>query len=843
MPWTRSLVGLLLVAGTAARADEFSERFFDGLRERRLFGLAEGHCLDRLAADRLSPEQRAEFVVELSRTLAEHGRFVPAGDERDGLWNRAIGVLDDLLAERPPPAPAIRLRLEMQRAFVPAGLGEFLARQVEVQPFDAKLRDRAAGLLDDAIARLVTLEARLKGVRPTSEGPSTLELRSAEYNVRLRLAVTRLDRAGLLERTDPNRVGLLRTAEDAFRKLSGGDTSDPTTQRCHVFLARTWRMQGRAADAVRPLEALLSGEERLTTPVLDEVEAERAMILLVLGRPDEAAGYLVQYGKDRGRLPGELRFLLSRALVGLWQAARQLEKPDLATNALERLQAHVAATEQEEGGYWGVRCRILLENAVAASDYGAELAHVLREADGRFHSGETAAAVDGYARAIELATERDRPDLVFRFGFTRGSMLLDGGRFDEAAEQLHGVAERFPENERAARADLLAAYAQGRQYDAARTAESRIAYVDSLEAHRSRFPGSPTAGEAAWMLARLHERRLQYTDALKAYLAIPVGHDRGYAAAARAAGTFEAIVALLEQRNQPTDQWVRSARTQLGRVVESFPPILEPLNLDQARVAVALARWLVGSDPREYDKADELLERVSASWSATSRTVDADTQSTWRALAREAVQLRIVAMAGRGRVDDANRLVDKLAGADPETLLEVLDGLTAVLATGDADLGRRIGILQLAAAAPLEERRDELAPEAVRRLDVCLAEGYLATDQTSRAVGVYERLLAANPRDPDLQRTIAVRLTDNGRPEAARVAKPIWRRLERRAKEGSDEWFGHRYRVALCALRLGEFEECRKLLGVTRALHPGLGGPEWSRRFADLERSLAAADR
>lgn len=844
MTCSRTIVGLAcLLAGTvSAIGDEATERFFDGLRERRLFGLAEGYCLDRMGSERLDPEQRTEFVIELSRTLAEHGRYVPDGDERDGLWSRATGVLDEALAAKPPPTPTQRLRLELQRALVPAGLGEFLGRQVEVEPFNAALRERAATLMDDALARLAALQRRLDN--PTDDGtdaPSTATVRAIEYNVRLRTAVTELDRAALLNRDDPNRVALLDRAADTFQSLTGGDPSDETTQRCHVFLARAWRMQGRAADAVRPLDKLLSGDERLATNVRDEVEAERAMITLVLGRPDETAKYLLEYGRARGRLPGELRFLLARALIGLWQAARRLERPMIADDALERLRNHVAATEAEVGGYWGMRCRVLLENAVAADEYGAELAHVIREADGRFHAGRTDDAIDGYAEAVRLATERDRPELVFQLGFTRGSMLLDADRPSEAADQFASLVERFPQHERAAKADLLAAYSLGRAYDAERTADARERYAAALEGHRARFPQSPTAGEAAWMLGRLHERRLQYTDALTAYLAIPAGHARGPVAAARAAAMFETIISLLEARNQPTDEWVASARTQLGRIVRGFPSAVEPLGLEQADVAIVLAKLQIGTEPRDYETADRLLERVATTWGAIERDLPEDERAIWREVAREAVQLRIVAMAGRGEIDGASRMITQLAGADASTLLEVLDGLTAVLSTEDGQLARQLGRLQLAAAARLDEQRDQLDATSRRRLDVCLAEGYLATDQSKHAVEVYERLLDEHPDDANLKRTIARRLTDCGRPECVRVAKPLWREFERKARVGTPEWFGHRYHVAWCALELGKLDECKQLLGVTRALHPDLGGPAWTAKFEELERRLRLA--
>ena len=65
------MVALVVLAGAAA-ADPTDERFLDGLRTSRLFSLAETYCRDRLAQTDLGPADRADLVIELSRTHAQH---------------------------------------------------------------------------------------------------------------------------------------------------------------------------------------------------------------------------------------------------------------------------------------------------------------------------------------------------------------------------------------------------------------------------------------------------------------------------------------------------------------------------------------------------------------------------------------------------------------------------------------------------------------------------------------------------------------------------------------------------------------------------------------------------
>ena len=74
-PWLAraGMLATLVLCEILASAQEAShdERFLEGLRQRRLFGLAEAYCQRRLRESDLSPVRRAELVIELSRSLAE----------------------------------------------------------------------------------------------------------------------------------------------------------------------------------------------------------------------------------------------------------------------------------------------------------------------------------------------------------------------------------------------------------------------------------------------------------------------------------------------------------------------------------------------------------------------------------------------------------------------------------------------------------------------------------------------------------------------------------------------------------------------------------------------------
>src|SRR5688500_2360356 len=86
----RFLIIAFLVAGlgTARAADSSDEQFLAGLRQRRLFDLAEAFCQERLRDQKLTEWERGTLTLELIRTLAEQALNVPQ-DQRESLWKKA----------------------------------------------------------------------------------------------------------------------------------------------------------------------------------------------------------------------------------------------------------------------------------------------------------------------------------------------------------------------------------------------------------------------------------------------------------------------------------------------------------------------------------------------------------------------------------------------------------------------------------------------------------------------------------------------------------------------------------------------------------------------------------
>lgn len=832
------VLGLITLSASPALADDETTRYFEQLRGLRLFALAEGYCLDRLASERLSPQQRAQLTLELSRTLSEHAKF-SSGREQQELWDRAASVIDEFVQAH--PQTPLRWQLEIQLALIPAARGDFLRWQSELTPADLALRRRAEAAFERSAAKLkqkqqeLSEQFRLGLRRPEASAIPQYELRALLLTAKFEQARNWLGIAHLAPKSSAERTEAVARGQALFKELSDDTIPDDMRLLVRVHLAECSRLNG---DYTRANHLLREIESDSPPPAIrDRTMAERTRMLLELDRPDDAAQQLLAYRRQRGQLPGELRFLSIRALGALAELAEQKGDAGLAGQIRTEIQAQVTSAVSELGGYWGARCRALLEFSQRADEYGVELAEIVQAAESLYAQSRNDEAVREYARAVSTAQRLGKPELAVEFAYTRASILLHEQDYEEAGEGFREIAERAPANNRGASAHLLFAYCLGKLYEQNRTAPRREAYTAALEAHRQQFPGEQTYFDATRMLAQLQERRLQTNRALELYSEIPLDHRHGPDAQAAVARCYQTIIERLRaQPSAGSEAWQQQALRRLDQMVTSFPTAPGEISLLQAQTVLRVARlYLDRADPG-YAAADHLLERIFLNDAAReSETADESGDAEgWAKLIEQATQLRIVSLASQGRFSQAEILIERLSHTGAADLLNILNGLLQLSPRTDDSTRRALGELQLRAAEELRGRRDELDADQQQLLDRCLAEAYTATGMTDRAAETYESLLQRNPRDKQLRTALARVLNECGKPECLEKAKQHWRELESLETPGQGDWFRARYQVARCTFKLGQFEECRKLLTATRLLYPTLGGPELKVRFETL---------
>jgi len=832
---------LVLWHAVAHAAEDLSlERYFSQLRARQLFSLAESYALERLQHKNLSPQQKATYALELSRTYAAHARYT-RGDEQSDLWERAAAVIRDLLASQ-TDLPNRRY-LQAQRAFIPAAQGEYLHWQSQLLPGDLNLKARAQAALSKAIGLLSVLETQLslelrKWKPDAAYELQRDELRTLLANVQLRLAVAYLDRSVLFDDKTPGRVADLEHAEPILSKMSGGKTDAEMTWRSRIALLRCLRLQ----EERKPFAALIDNlqNRKPAKQYRDKIQAEKSRFWLDLKEPTVAAQELIEYQRAYGPLNSELQFLHLQMFKQLYQIALDKQQPDLAEQIAEQIASAVADLQQSTGGYWSARAQQTVQQIEDQQKYGPQIAALLQDARGSYASGQFAAAVKMYQRAVTIARAAGQQHIAGELAYTAASILVQEQQYRDALELLKVIVEKNLQHKLAPDAHLLYAFclAQLMQKPSPEQQQMQTAYVKVLQNHLDQFPDHKTTLEARWMLANYLKQTASeqqdvagYNSALQHYMQLPGQHNHAEEAERAIAGSFAEVLQILDAANQPTDQWERSAIEQLDAITNRYTS--KELSLAQAEVLLIAARIrLRRAAALQHQKAVSAMQQVIASASQKTASQKTEQAQQWEALRGAALQLRVLALADQ----QPEQAIRTLAQLEPQEALQVLRGLSQQAQSNNANVTR----VHKEIALRLDLERKYLNQNQHAELDRELAAAYVNTGENQKAMRLYRQLSQQEPDNIKFLKQYGLLLTRCKQIACWKEARTVWRKLERLEKQGAPAWLECRYWVIFATWETGELAEAKKLLGVTKLLYPKLGNEKMRAKYESLHARLNA---
>lgn len=864
----------LLLFLTPASASEQQTRFFEQLRVRQLFGLAERYCLEELNRSELPAHQRIELAYELSRTLAQHALVVPL-DQQAELWSRSRQVLDQ--ARQAVGDHQRVLLLDLQAGFIPCSEGQALRWQLELTPEDITLRRQALKLLATGIEILTSLEPVIKEriVKPVRKDIlpqdkfTPPELRVLLGTLQFELGQAYFEQAGVLEVGNADRFTAIEEAEKWLAEALKADRSGEFGQTCQILLAGCARLKINAPRALRLLDTIEAATP--PQPIADQAVAERARVMIMQKQSADAATLLTKALKNRMPQPGELVALRIQVLIDLWRAATAKEAHALAKELDAELDKQLEILKATNPGYWPAYCESLISTARDARMLGSELADQIRRAKGLYAAKQIPEAIAAYAAASRSATASGKNDLAFDMAYTRGSIEFEAGLFADAARSFEELTQLGPKNPRLADAAFLAASALGQVYFAQPSKVNREAYIAALESQRQMFAEHATAGEATWLLGQLEEKRLQNSAAIRLYQEVPADHPRASAAAAASARCYDLVITRLRELQQPTEKWEAEAEQKLSAALPADDKRTK-LTADQATLALHLSNIFLQSHKPSFDEADRLLHWISRSAPDQSAETDpmrnksapnglrdpAELQETaenatsgspkngvekpnrWLELKRVAARLRVVSLAGQGRLAEAEQSLS-LSETRPSELLSIISGLSKLVAQAQDKPRYELGELQLKVALKLREQRDRLSAGDQRRLDQCVVEAYVAAGRYEEALEPYRALVQANPKDPAALINLAQLLMKFATPGRTEEAQAVWKKLEGISKPGTTPWFEARVNLARCEFTLGHPDKSLKLIKVTQVLYPDPKSKDLKDRFDQLRRECEEA--
>ncbi len=821
--WLACALLVLAFAPAVSWGASEDKKFVAGLRERRLFALAAGYCQRRLQDENLAAETRAELVVALSQTLVEHA-LEASPNSAVGLWQQAIEETATYVDKFPDPAWAVVVRA--QAGLVLMARGEMLRQQAEVASQPETLWSEARGHLRLAIRQLRGVEEelaeRLRDTRIPPEGaPTRDQLLALQKNLRYQLARAYLSQGQCYPAETADRDNALRQSVELLHALAQLATIDPLVWQARLDEAKCLRLLGDRAGALRKLAALAA--ENPPPAIAMQAQAQRLRVLLDNKQFSEAQP-LVQSGRAiQGVTHPDWDYALLEYCLAMWTTAEQSKNETSAKHFQDTAASLVKQIEADHSPYWARRAESLLASKLSMGGISSDLELKVRAAQGLYRSGQWQDAVAAYESAAATARVENQLDRAFELDYAAAAIAHEQNQHMSAATKLRRLALASTGHRQAAEAHLLAVFHSGQAVKADELPLEE--YEKIVREHLERWPDSPTTGHAQVYLGNLHQHAGDWDQAIQAYAKVRHDHPEFAAAVSGSERAYRLWIATQKAGSQPHEPTLRAAADFFERLVLGPEPRWPALwSAGDRAAALAAARLRLEQTPPDFDRAARILE--------AARQGQPPADEAWQASATAELT---VAYAGLKRFEQAEQLLDQAGGGDPRRLLDRLEQLGALAKeAADGELRQQLARLQLAGLKRLGSGEARFDDHDQWRFDRLLAQATADSGDFRGAVPMFERLLAADPRDGDLHEALAECLTESDDQTHWQKALSQWRDLERKCRPGDPRWFRAKYGIALTNEKLGHKEHAVKLIKVTAVLHPELGGSELKTRFEEL---------
>jgi tetratricopeptide (TPR) repeat protein len=798
------------------------ERFLAGLSERRLYDLAEAFCRRKLAKADANDERRARLTIELARAIAARALDSPR-DERERLWKEAFGVLADYRARYPDGGFASLV--EYHRAVLQLEQAEILRQEAELAGGDGRATSSARRRVRAAIKSLRELDESLadlarspNGARDPATGLTKPQIASLASHTRYQLGRAFRNQAETYAAGSADRANALGQAKEMLQDLIELEANQPVVWNSRLEWIRAARLGGDLAEARKMADRLLEeGDPRIQ----QAAHAERLRLLAAASATIGEALRIVAADRGMGRVEtGDLALAQLEVQIAAWRFAKQAGDAQ-AERHLADATATLAAIRAEFPGFAAMRAVRLLD----ATD---ESAILVRSAENYYHEGRFEEAIAAYDRAAKAAGDAARQ---FDLSLIAAKIEHQRGRHAAAVRRYRQLALASPSREAAADAHLVAI-----QLVAADPILDEKLYAELLGEHVAKWGGRRSAGEAFVRLGQLAEVRREWPEAIGAYMQVPRGSASELEAIRGVQRCTAPLIAAAQGKQQRTDQLAGDAAKYFEGVVQT-PDGKWPERFDRVAQEACLAAARIR------------LEHVRGSERFVEQMLSAATENAveptrgWRA---EAAMLSVVALAMQGKATEARQRIADVASPSTEKtthstdhLLELLAGIRRAAAAASDAQAEAMAQLQLDVVGLLEPHAARLKSEQQRTLFRTKAEALAASGRRNKALALYEKLAPASPQDGDLQEAYAELLLAEAEADGARrpqvdKALAAWRAIEAHSRPRSARWLRAKYAVASLHLKLGDAEQARKIVSLTRVLSPDLGGEEMKEKFEEL---------
>lgn len=796
------LLGLGILWPATLLAQTPDQRFVAGLRERRLFDLAETFCRQRLSQTDIRPGEQADLVLQLVQTQVARAAG-SAPEQQPATWEAARRTLDEFLRQNEKHPR--REVLVVQHALTLLARGQSLRQEWELDASRPELKAQAAQTLRDAVAELDAADKWIVKLLPqrqqngSEEQLSNPQLMALQNNVQFQLAQCYLNSALLYGDGEKSaRVDALTQIEERLELLRRRvQPSDPLAWQILVLQMECQRRLGNVSTA-ESLSASLD-EKSLPAQIRPDIWNERLQLALAQGKTDEAIGWLPQVASFYARSP---KLCLSLVELFLTMAAKSKDESDRQTWQ-ERADQTIRVLETYHGTYWARRANLLLLENADATHRSSSGELIARLADELIRKRQPEEALRILDLASSQASADGRAAAAAQLAIRAAQIQQQRGQFQDASDRFRLVAAGFRDQPEANEAHLSACWNLAQLVP--QQPELLQNYMQILGEHLTSFPNDATADQAAIWLVPLLNRQGRWFESLQ--IAAGIRTASPDFAKGVELGSSAAMAELTRVANAEPDQrtarahevdqilaaWIAKAET--GPTTDNGAAVGQ-LKLTKTIIALAY----LGSDPiaagGELEKLWQGSAELSAAWRPEARA--------WQALCRGA--------AGES-VPESER--GELSLTTSANWLSVAESMR------DEKNRKPLGQLVAFQFSQLAAELKTVGGSEWIRWQLAEAESLWDQGECEASVERFSKLAAENARLLDVQIRFARKLAGDASGAWADQAIAQWRVVGAGSPPRSEAWFAAKFELARLLLQQDKLDEAEKILRYLKTVPPG----------------------
>ncbi|MFK7766853.1 MAG: tetratricopeptide repeat protein [Mariniblastus sp.] len=803
--------------------------FLAGLRQRRLFEIAELYCNDQLSKGNLDPTSQATLVIELVKTQTAQAIFSPMAT-RPSVWQKALATSTDFLTTNPDHPR--RYLVGVQSALSRISRAKLIAQEIAADMADANAQRQALDSLSKAQSQLRRLQQQI-----TDAIPKQLNRKSAEHeltaaqlltlnnNIRFQLAVCNLNRARLYAPTDRlNRVDALNgVKERLFEVQRETAKGDPLWWKTKLGLVECFRLMGKYQIAFDALAELPTKDIPIASA--NSLLEQKVLLAIAMQNAKFSQRIMSEVQKRESKSPQ-----LDLAIVELAISQSRTAKTDkLKEQWVAFASSQAKRVEQTHGPYWARRANLALINSVSNSTNSiagsgspstgeASLDLLIRIADEAMRKKQFDDALKAYDQAARKAASSGSNDLALQMDIRASQIFEQQKKPEQAAIRLIDSANRNTQTKLAAAAHHRGCWNYSRTIAIDKVPRTKK-YQEYLEEHLATWPNQPSSDQVRIWLGMLLQNQKHWKLAIETYL--QVNNMSPYLEPAIAQLKWCATTVLREQRAK--GESTLTLTTELVKKLNEKQATLE--QLDPAGMQIFLASVELDLIFGSKNVNPQLVESLSE-----IETSDDDS------LAKLATAIHAVSIALEAP-DQSKRLISQIA--DNEPALDLCDRcLSAVVTRSVNDSNKRLNEIRLVVIEKaLLQPRD--ANRARTNWLMRKSQTLTRLHRNAEAVAVLEKLETEFPRNAGVKMELARALSAAFSESAPDKPLAKWRQIAGRVKSHSPNWFEAKYNVADLLLQQGKKSDAAKLLKYIKAIPPGWEESSWKPKFeALLQRAL-----